>query len=66
MGTEFYEGVRAALIDKDRKPKWNPSKLADVSPADVMAHFEPISGLSKIPLDTTRKHIRTWANGDIF
>jgi len=59
MGTEFYEGVRAALIDKDRKPKWNPSKLADVSPADVMAHFEPISGLSKIPLDTTRKHIRT-------
>jgi 3-hydroxyisobutyryl-CoA hydrolase len=59
MGTEFYEGVRAALIDKDRKPKWNPAKLADVSLDAVLAHFEDIPGLPKIPLDTSRKHVRT-------
>jgi hypothetical protein len=59
MGGEFYEGVRAALIDKDRKPKWNPSKLTDVTPASILAHFEPVPGLAKIPLDTSRKHVRT-------
>jgi hypothetical protein len=59
MGTEFYEGVRAALIDKDRNPKWKPASLASVSPDFVQSQFEPIKGLDPIPLDTTRKHIRS-------
>jgi enoyl-CoA hydratase len=36
-GAEFYEGIRAAVIDKDRKPKWNPSRIEDVTPASVAA-----------------------------
>ncbi|HEX7789872.1 MAG TPA: enoyl-CoA hydratase/isomerase family protein, partial [Afipia sp.] len=29
---EFVEGVRAAIIDKDRNPKWSPSRVEDVTP----------------------------------
>jgi len=40
-GHDFYEGVRAALVDKDRKPKWRPAELADVDPRAIEAHFLP-------------------------
>ncbi|MBM3541032.1 MAG: enoyl-CoA hydratase/isomerase family protein [Alphaproteobacteria bacterium] len=39
---EFYEGVRAAVIDKDRTPKWRPATLAEVDAADVEAWFAPL------------------------
>lgn len=38
-GTDFYEGIRAALVDKDRKPKWNPSSLEDVTDEIVNSYF---------------------------
>ena len=37
---EFYEGVRAAVIDKDRNPKWHPAIVQDVTPALVDAYFQ--------------------------
>ncbi len=38
-GSEFYEGIRAAIIDKDRAPNWQPVSLQQVDPEDVEAHF---------------------------
>ena len=28
-GHDFVEGIRATIVDKDRKPTWQPDKLAD-------------------------------------
>ena len=36
---DFYEGIRAAIIDKDRNPKWSPATLKDVKPESVDAFF---------------------------
>ncbi len=41
-GHDFYEGVRAALIDKDWTPHWQPARLEDVRPDHVEAYFQPL------------------------
>ena len=41
-GGDFYEGIRAVLVDKDHDPKWNPARIEDVDPAKVAACFEPL------------------------
>jgi enoyl-CoA hydratase len=37
-GSDFYEGVRAVIIDKDNAPNWS----GPISDADVAAYFEPL------------------------
>ncbi len=37
---DFYEGVRAVLVDKDRSPIWNPDLLSKVEEKDVQTYFE--------------------------
>jgi enoyl-CoA hydratase len=39
-GHDFYEGIRAVVIDKDGAPRWSPASLAAVDPEAVEAHFE--------------------------
>jgi enoyl-CoA hydratase len=39
---DFYEGIRAALIDRDRKPQWRPAALGEVSDRMIDAYFAPI------------------------
>lgn len=36
---DFYEGIRAQLIDKDRKPGWSHANVADVSDEQVERLF---------------------------
>lgn len=40
LHTDFREGVRALIIDKDNNPKWNPATLNDVPQSLVKAHFK--------------------------
>ncbi|RUR13282.1 enoyl-CoA hydratase/isomerase family protein [Legionella sp. km772] len=40
---DFYEGVRALLIDKDKKPQWNPASLELVTETKIISYFEPSS-----------------------
>jgi len=39
---DFREGVRAAVIDKDRNPKWSPSRVEDVTPEMTAPYFADI------------------------
>ena len=38
--SDFYEGIRALLIDKDKNPHWQPESLAAVTSAKVADYFE--------------------------
>jgi enoyl-CoA hydratase len=39
---DFREGVRAAVIDKDRSPHWSPPRIEDVTPEMVTPYFAEI------------------------
>src|SRR5256886_8892365 len=48
-GHDFYEGIRAVIIDKDQAPRWQPSALAAVSAAEVERHFAPLASELDLP-----------------
>ena len=37
--SDFYEGVRALLVDKDNQPKWKPKNLEDVNQTILDKYF---------------------------
>ena len=48
-GHDFYEGVRAAVIDKDQKPRWQPGSLEEISDKDIARYFAPLED-KELPL----------------
>ncbi len=49
-GHDLVEGIRAAIVDKDRNPKWSPATLEEVTPQIVDAYFK---NHDKAPLELT-------------
>ena len=38
---DFLEGVRALLIDKCKKPQWNPQLIEEIEPEMIRSYFTP-------------------------
>ncbi|XP_011880563.1 PREDICTED: 3-hydroxyisobutyryl-CoA hydrolase, mitochondrial isoform X2 [Vollenhovia emeryi] len=47
---DFYEGVRALLVDKDQKPVWKPISLADVTNEYVDKRFAALPAEKELQL----------------
>ena len=41
-GSDFFEGIRAKLVDRDNAPRWQPTSLAEVDDALIEAAFSPL------------------------
>jgi len=50
---DFREGVRAAVIDKDRNPRWSPARIEEVTAEMVAPYFAAI-GADELVFDDTR------------
>jgi enoyl-CoA hydratase len=44
-GHDFIEGIRAAIVDKDRNPVWRPDKIEAVTAEIVDKHFQSVGAL---------------------
>ncbi|HSN19834.1 MAG TPA: enoyl-CoA hydratase/isomerase family protein [Usitatibacter sp.] len=53
---DFLEGIRAVLIDKDNRPRWNPPGLAEVDPATIERFFAPRWEPARHPLAHLPSH----------
>ena len=42
MHPDFAEGVRALLVDKDKRPEWRPANLGNVTNAYIDEHLAPL------------------------
>jgi enoyl-CoA hydratase len=51
---DFREGVRAAVIDKDRNPRWSPSRIEDVTPGMIAPYLAEI-GADELVFNKTGK-----------
>jgi enoyl-CoA hydratase len=50
---DFREGVRAAVIDKDRNPKWSPPRVEDVTPEMLARYLAPIGATDELVFEET-------------
>jgi enoyl-CoA hydratase len=50
---DFREGIRAAVIDKDRNPRWSPPRIEDLTPEMIAPYFAEI-GASELVFDQAK------------
>ncbi|MDP3896203.1 MAG: enoyl-CoA hydratase/isomerase family protein [Mesorhizobium sp.] len=43
-GDDFFEGIRAVMIDKGDTPTWRPATLDEIDEAAIEAYFDPLPG----------------------
>jgi enoyl-CoA hydratase len=48
-GHDFYEGIRAVIVDKDNHPRWSPESIAAVTEDTVERHFAPLESELMLP-----------------
>jgi enoyl-CoA hydratase len=40
---DFREGVRAALVDKDNRPQWQPVRIEALDAEEIAGYFMPLA-----------------------
>jgi 3-hydroxyisobutyryl-CoA hydrolase len=55
IDSDFKEGVRALLIDKDQKPKWKHSKVEEVTQEYVARFFAPLPDFDELEFESKSK-----------
>ena len=48
--SDFYEGVRAVLVDRDNDPKWSPNDLKGISDEVVERYFSKLPDEEELKL----------------
>ena len=52
---DIYEGVRAAIVDKDRNPRWRPSADEPLDAAAIDAYFAPLPPSEELTFPEPRR-----------
>ncbi|XP_022863436.1 probable 3-hydroxyisobutyryl-CoA hydrolase 2 [Olea europaea var. sylvestris] len=55
ISKDFFEGCRAILLEKDKNPKWEPSRLEQVTEDMVDLYFSKINEEGWEDLDLPRR-----------
>jgi enoyl-CoA hydratase len=51
-GSDFYEGIRATILDKDFSPRWTHSRIDEVTSEEVDSYFAPLA--EELTFENTR------------
>jgi enoyl-CoA hydratase/carnithine racemase len=50
-GPDFFEGIRALLVDKDKNPRWDPPTFNELTTESIEAAFAPLASADELHFD---------------
>jgi enoyl-CoA hydratase len=53
-GRDFYEGIRATILDKDFAPHWSHASIDSVSSEEVDTYFAPLAAADELTFQDSR------------